>query len=554
MAAGDEDMPPVGCSGDNTSKPLAKRQRPAFFHKSSGTFVSEGVLPLSGLLALCWCWSLNYNKLASFYDYSIVSDGAGKLADGLRPFRHFMSAVQSLSLWLAYVSELAFGHRYLSLAYANLIVAVGLFAVILHYAKQAFSGYLATLIATAVAVASVLQHGIVWYNSIALVLLTAITLKCASHIRSRSVRVPDLIILVLLLAAIGLTKINFYFSALAIISASATVFSAGQTKDRRTRLPLTLLGLLTAVTVGVPCFEAAANQVSLATWFREVILIPGSRAHTVSELLRPQFYLGTENNYYPGTILSGGVLVCLLVYVTLAWRAVRTCRRFTHNGKATISAVLALSLAYWGAMCLLIVSNVDIESLAMSFSLIGLTAIASSFGNVLDESWRRLSRFGCGLLAAYFLVVGTVSCIRHSRLLYEPGEFTGTAVPASDSRRYLHGVELSQEAADRLSVIANVVRKSGGATIYWGPGLELMNRISAGVSDPALPLWWHMNVTIRDSDAPAAIRAIENSRASLMIAEPIRYNEFPEDIRRHFESSWAVEREPLLIVFRRRGR
>jgi len=77
-------------------------------------------------------------------------------------------------MWLAGGCELIFGPRYLALAYGNLILTLILFFLVLHYAKKQFPLFLARLIALAIAVASSLPHGIIWYNSIALLLLSAI--------------------------------------------------------------------------------------------------------------------------------------------------------------------------------------------------------------------------------------------------------------------------------------------------------------------------------------------------------------------------------------------
>jgi hypothetical protein len=53
---------------------------------SLALFVSVGVL--------FYFWTLNYNKLGSFYDYSILADAAGKFGAGLRPFRDFSSKLE----------------------------------------------------------------------------------------------------------------------------------------------------------------------------------------------------------------------------------------------------------------------------------------------------------------------------------------------------------------------------------------------------------------------------------------------------------------------------
>src|SRR5579871_6989688 len=176
---------------------------------STGSSKWNVLLAIGSVGILFYIWTLNFNKLGNFYDYSIITDAAGKFGAGLRPFRDFSSTLQSLPIWLARGCEILFGPRYLSLAYGNLMLTFVLFLVIVKYARRAFSFPVAIVVALAVCVASTLQHGILWYNSIALVLLTAIALKCADLLRQGRLGDGDAGLVVGLLLLVGMSKMNF---------------------------------------------------------------------------------------------------------------------------------------------------------------------------------------------------------------------------------------------------------------------------------------------------------------------------------------------------------
>jgi hypothetical protein len=523
--------------------------------ESLALFVSIG--------ALFYFWTLNYNKLGSFYDYSILADGAGKIGAGLRPFRDFSSPLQSLPIWIARVCELIFGPRYLALAYGNLVLTLILFFVVLHYAKKHFSYFLALSIAMAVTVASSLQHGIIWYNSIALLLLSAISLKCADLLRLQNIRKRDVIQVAVLLLLIGMTKINFTAAAIgtvAFFGLEGVAMHLGSTHENLNKKQLTaLFAIFAACCVAPPFLEVFANRTTFPTWLREVVLTPASRAGGLSFLANPAFYLLEWNRFYPGTLLNGSVLFCLLVYGFIAFAAIKEFREVRRTEKRGDFKGLIIRLAilclFWGSTCLLVLTNVEIESLCLCYCLIGVIAmrISSQFSGQKCEKALQTSSM---VLAIYFLLVGGVSMARHSRISYHGNDFAHTTLPAAAGPAYLRGVVLSHQAAMRLAAVNEVVKDNRGIPVYWGPGLEMMNRIYSGVVDPTFPLWYHIHVSVRDADAQPLIEAIARSGAGLVVADAAEWREgFPDKLKVYLDQSWDTQEQYApLMVYKRRAR
>jgi hypothetical protein len=510
--------------------------------------------------ALFYFWTLNYNKLGSFYDYSILADAAGKFGAGLRPFRDFSSALQSLPIWLARICELIFGPRYLALAYGNLILTLILFFAVLHYANKFFSFFLALLIAMAVTVASSLQHGIIWYNSIALLLLSAISLKCADLLRQQKIRLRDVIYVAALLLLIGMTKMNFNAVAIGTAAFFVLVGFAIYLRSPHENLngkEIVSFGALCAACCAAPPFlEVFANHTNLSTWIREIVLTPASRAGGLAFLASAPFYLREWNHYYPGTLLRASVLFCLVVYGFIAYVVTG---QFLENQKTEkwrdfkgLIIRLAILCLFWGSACLLILTNVEIESLCLCYCLIGVVAMRIS-GQFPGEKCEKALQACSIVLAVYFLLVGGVSMARHSRISYRGNDFARAAQPTAGGPAYLRGVVLSNQAAVRLAAVDQVVKNNSGIPVYWGPGLEMMNRIHGGVVDPTFPLWYHLHVTVRDVDAQPLIEAIERSSAGLFVADAVWRDEFPDQIKLYLDQSWEKQEQyaPLLVYKRR---
>jgi hypothetical protein len=516
----------------------------------SDLILVRGPVLLFAAAFLCFLWSLNYNRLGSFYDYSIIVDGAGKFEAGLRPFRDFVSPLQTLTFWAAWGSELVFGHRYLALCYGNLALTLALFGVIVFYASRAFSFLIAVLIGLAVAAASTLQHGILWYNSLGLLLLVAISLKAAAIVRSRAIGVFDAGLLAALLILIGMVKVNFFAVGILIAAAFALagLWDGRLSAGLKTAVALARAGA--AICCAPPLIEAFANHVSISTWIDQVVRMPGGRLEELQRFFSPHFYLGMVNDFYFGSVLQGCVLICLIGYAFLGWAAWRESRA---HGKFGFRRFIPLTLlaVLWFCTTMLTATNVEILSLCLCFCLPGLAALKLS-GFFEEEYWSRPFSVVAAALSVYFLIVGGIALSRNARIMYEQTPFVAQTVPNDGPYAYLGGVQLTEAAAGRIASIESVLRQNPGAPVYWGPGLELMNRIHPGVVAPAFPLWYHMGITVKESSAPRLIEAIERSGARLIIGDRFWVENFPKGVREYL-NSWERQEPYGIVVWRKRS-
>jgi hypothetical protein len=78
-----------------------------------------------------------------------------------------------------------------------------------------------------------------------------------------------------------------------------------------------------------------------------------------------------------------------------------------------------------------------------------------------------------------------------------------------------------------------------------------MNRIHPGVVNPAFPLWYHMDITVKESSAPRLINAIERSGARLIIADRFWSGNFPKGFREYL-NSWEKEERYGIVAWRKR--
>jgi|HubBroStandDraft_2_1064218.scaffolds.fasta_scaffold78400_1 hypothetical protein len=532
----------------------ARRDETNSPHSNRG-FVSP-YLSISNILVLAasvgilvFLWSLNYNKLGYFYDYSIMSDAAFKYASGLRPYRDFTTPIQSFSIWLAYASEVVFGPRYLALAYMNLVLALGLFFLVVEYVRRAFSFRLACLVAMALSVSSFLQHGIIWYNSIGLLLVSAVTLKGADLLRSRIIRTRDVVWMTALLLMVGLTKLNFFFVSILVIMAFAAVGAKEDMRLRGRKKNIARAVLFLALCGAPPIIETLANHVTFSTWLREVVLETASQRFSfLRVMLKPSFYIAELNPWWPGTILAGCVLICLVVYIVLASATVRQYREDEHKDSGGMIIRLGFICLFWVSAILLVVSNVDIESLSLSCCLLGVVAMGTS-GQFSRETLKKSIRNSAILLGSYFLLVGTVSAARHARLSLTGKSFPGYTISKDGEPPYLRGVQLSHQEIEILADTRKLMDENPGVRVYWGPGLEILNRIYGGVTDPAFPLWYHLNASVKESDSPRINEAIRRSGAGLVVMDKMWLGRVPIGEQKYLEKEWSRDKDddPLLV-------
>ena len=76
---------------------------------------------------IVYLWTINSQRLADFYDYSLFPYSGAFLKLGLRPYVDFQTPIQTLPYRLSWWAESVWGEHLSSLAYANLLLALTMF-------------------------------------------------------------------------------------------------------------------------------------------------------------------------------------------------------------------------------------------------------------------------------------------------------------------------------------------------------------------------------------------------------------------------------------------
>ena len=251
----------------------------------------------------------------------------------------------------------------------------------------------------------------------------------------------------------------------------------------------------------------------------------------------------------------GSALCCFLIYGFLTYFAIALFLRNKNRDFKGLIVQIGMICLFWGSTCLLVLTNVEIESLGLCFCLIGVVCMLLS-GQFPGDNWQKAIQSSAIILVGYFLLVGSVSLARHSRIAYLDNVFAGQKISNDGEPTYFQGVELSRQSTLTMRLMDDVLKKNKEATVYWGPGLEMMNRVHPGVYDPVLPLWYQPYITVLDSDTPRLIDAIDRSGAKLFVAGRFWYDSsyvMPDGLGRYLDQSWILEeRDDSLVVFRKR--
>lgn len=538
-----------------------------------------------GGLWLLFIWHRNYNLLGEFYDYSIVTSAGGYLHAGLKPYRDFGTPLQSLTIYLCYFAELIFGHRYLALAYANLVLGLGFYLIMLWFLRGRLPPLLGVLTAAALTVATVFQQGVLWYNSIATVLMTLMV--CGAAILYQQRRISALLgWICALLFLSSMCKINFHALAFALVCGIlALLFFRLDGGDRKVLLKYVPVLLLAAFVLG-PVVEVLVNGITFHQFVDNVMKTPTGRLKAFYWLLDPALYLGTlSSRPYPDDWSGGIFLNSFLVYGICAYLAMFKSEKMAQ---AQISGTGLFSLKYLAPIMLLVsffislvltVTNIDTEFLTDSFLVTGLVATLIMFQDGMTSLQSFGFKAGIFLLSACFFVAGSASAFMHSRVRLTEHGWTLTMIDAMLQKRqlsalkdavpfynaesisqtltpYFGGVHFTELARSRLARITAFMEKndlnSHPQKVYWGPGLEILNRVYGTVPAGHLPLWYHLGVSVRNDDGPRIVETLKKDDFEWIVI-PTRWTKnLPSAVSDYINSDYEKLEDDDLQIFHRR--
>jgi hypothetical protein len=521
-----------------------------------------------GALVLIWVWHWNYNLLGDFYDYSIFASSGGYLHHGLKPYRDFTTSLQSLPIYLCYGAEWLFGPRYLALAFANLIVGLVFYAGTLLLLGKRLPFVLCVMSAMALGVATFFQHGILWYNSVAMMLLALIVWQSANIGRERRMSKSRLAVLCLLIFLSSMVKANFHllglFMCLAALSYSFLRSDWPQRKQFVWAAPLIFLS---AFVLG-PIVEVVVNGTTFYDFFEQVFRTPTGRMRDIlPQLLSPSLYFNKAHDFYPDNYSAGIYLTGALIYAICAFTSVRKPAPIIASNEKTAFRrhylIPIFLIGHFFCSLLLTASNHDIQVLTASYLVVGLIAVYVMFGDSMPDAEIRCFKLAILLLSGIFLIAGGASSFKHSRLRFlesDSDKSHGTASTSSGLSGYFQSVRFTPTASSRLARINAFMAKNKLAgtpeKVYWGPGLEMLNRVYGTCPTGRLPLWYHLHVSVNDDDSPRIIEALEKNHYEWVIYSVYYTKELPEGVRRylheHFDLTEKDVMDEGLIILQRK--
>lgn len=466
------------------------------------------------LLALLPWWR-NHDHLRNFYDYSIIVAGAARIEAGERPYVDFTTPFQSAGFVLNLAAEKLFGGTYLGLTRGAAAMTVVCLAALAWLLGRRWSWSAALLMAGALVLATVTQHTIIWYNAVGTVCLAVVAWVSALAPVWRRATLGWHLLVAAALVLGGVNKLNYQLLAVAAASAWALRAGLNGAADWK-RVGVTLAGLGAVGLVLPPALELAWTGASPELWWHNTVgLAAGNRAADLWAALTWQYYLRPQHNYYGGLVLPqvGLVGVALTVWtvglaLVRAWREKRG-----HDRWLPLPAGL---LAIGGGIGLLS-TNYEIAYVALAGWIVLLVALWWGFGLPA-----RGAALWLGLIAPA-TVVGAVAW--HSAWLGQRSQFGYSGASRADYRRaeeagaefaYLRGTRVPPELFESFRVLRGMraVEMDPNETVFYGPGLEYLERVWPGTKLAGLPLSIHWRASAGPREAEALARALHTGPLS----------------------------------------
>ena len=428
-------------------------------------------VPLALALGLVgFLWKDQATLVGPMFDYSLVIHGTFQWEHGQLPHRDFASSLQVGTLALGRLFEMFFGATYLSLGLANLFVALVLMVGTFYMALPHLGSLVATLVAVAFTLSTALQHGIIWYNTIAASLFILLVLNFANK-----PTLSSLIVGGLLCVFSGITKLNYHLCAI-VCAALIAIYAA---KPSARKLGWIGLSVVFGVCAG-PFVEMAMTGIGPTQWVREMLLASARIRNTV------QFFTNFRDVYTLFASIPFNVFVvpwARAMPLVFAVFFLLYLLRATHRRVAMFCFLGAV----YGATLAIILTNQEIIIHKAALFLVGPVALAVAHRH--DRFCRRL----VGLSALYLIGVSLPAVLNHSRLAFEP--INGPFIDGGAVHPYFSGARIDAKRAVEMKTIfkalENPIREK--RPIYFGPGTGYFFRLANTIPTAGLPLWWDLD-------------------------------------------------------------
>ncbi|MDQ5978278.1 MAG: hypothetical protein QG602_1252 [Verrucomicrobiota bacterium] len=499
-------------------------------------------------------WWRNHAYLRDLYDYGLVITANGLMERGERPYVNFTTSIQAGFLGLNWLAEKAGGGTYAALTRgaAGLILASGLLLPLMLVRRWPWWAALA--VGGVVTVGAASQHTILWHNTLGVFTLALVAWASALAPVLRRADWPWHLLLLAGLFLGGINKLNFHLVALAV--ALAWVLRAGLTgRAGAGRVAATMVGILAAGGLLPLAVELAWTGASLELWCANVVgLAAGSRFALLERVGTWEFLLQPMHDYYGKLVLPQvGLAGVLLSLVTLAgcWREDGVVRSRLDR----VLLVLAVLVAATAGAALL-ATNFEIAWVDVAAWLSLLGSLWLGFGARNSGRWFTagfvLPAVVLGAAAWWSAWQGQRSQFGYSQVPrgdYRPAE---SAAPAYAS---LHGLRLPPEIVLSLQALGQTLAANdaeAGRPVFYGPGVELLERYFPSAREKGQPLWAHWDTSYDAARINRLREGLLYSEQRSMAFTTVALAHWPEPVRAVLDENYVRDQVgPAVVRWRR---
>lgn len=499
-------------------------------------------------------WWRNHRYLRDFYDYGLVMAGNARITGGERPYVDFVTPIQTGTFLFNGWPERLGGDTYQAMtrgAAALTILGVALLAGVL---LRRWSTLPAIGLAGAVVCMTATQHTIIWHNTLGALCLAVAVCSAAIAPVIRREHLGWHLLTAGALAIGGITKLNAQLVAICGVLAW-TLLQGFKGRASWSRVSVTALLVLLFAGVLPVAFELAWTHATPAQWWHNVVAMPfGSRTGDLGEALHGKFYFQTRHDYY------GALPVPQLGAVGLAVTAAFVVAAIRALGWRQAGWIVAAALFAAASGAALLATNYEIAYVAIGAWFALVAALWLGF------DLRGTGRFFYGGLIVPALVVGALAW--QSAWTGQRALFGYSTVPradyvdggkAAEDFSYMRGTMLPPEIGDSMTSAANWFGRLSAqekAGVFYGPGLEWLERIWPARKLPDMPLWMHLGTSYGEAEEARLLKAMSapDGYRYVLVPEARDYwgamtKAFDRFNKRHAGPVWFLyERLPVGVV------
>lgn len=444
---------------------------------------------LAAVVSAALPWWRNHGFIRDFMDYGLVMSGAGRIGDGEAPYVDFVTPIQAGFLFLNQWIETIGGGTFIGMTYGGLALIIGGWWLLRSMLQPNWGGRKSTWIAWIIIVCTASQHSIVWHNTLGVVCVAAAVWSAAISPEISRTNWRWNLILVIGLWVGGMNKISFQL--IAVAGALGFVLRGAILRQLDSKKLSKGIGAILFAGVILPIgSELLMTGATFSQWSYNVLqLAGGSRAEYLTELMNGEFYLRPLHDYYGPLAFPQFGLITLILFGAIFAGNLR------NRSQPDRALLLAASVGCTMCVLFLLATNQEIAYVAAGAAVSLATAIILGF-KIQVTGWR--TTISLAMLTVLFALPALRSAWIGERVLFGHSASHRSdyqELPTTKSEfAYLTGVLIPPEAADSYAVLSELIsppNEAGRHRVFYGTGVEWLERVWPSERPTGLPLWMH---------------------------------------------------------------